>query len=43
VLHAIADAAPRSLGELALVAGVGPAKLDRYGPAVLSLLAAPAE
>ena len=42
VLHAIADADPRSLGELAAVAGVGPAKLDRYGSAVLSLLREPA-
>jgi ATP-dependent DNA helicase UvrD/PcrA len=41
VLHAIAEAAPRSLGELSQVAGVGPAKLDRYGPAVLSLIRAP--
>jgi ATP-dependent DNA helicase UvrD/PcrA len=38
VLHAIADAAPRSLGELSQVVGVGPAKLERYGPAVISLL-----
>jgi ATP-dependent DNA helicase UvrD/PcrA len=38
VLHAIADTAPRSLGELSQVAGVGPAKLDRYGNAVLSVL-----
>jgi DNA helicase-2/ATP-dependent DNA helicase PcrA len=38
VLHAIADAGPRSLGELSQVAGVGPAKLERYGPAVISLL-----
>jgi DNA helicase-2/ATP-dependent DNA helicase PcrA len=41
VLHAIAEAAPRSLGELSQVAGVGPAKLDRYGSAVLSLLIEP--
>jgi DNA helicase-2/ATP-dependent DNA helicase PcrA len=40
VLHAIAEAAPRSLGDLSQVAGVGPAKLDRYGPALLSLLSA---
>jgi len=38
VLHAIADAEPRSLGELSQIAGVGPAKLERYGPAVLALL-----
>jgi DNA helicase II / ATP-dependent DNA helicase PcrA len=38
VLHAIADAQPASLGELAQIDGVGPAKLERYGAAVLSLL-----
>ncbi len=38
VLHAIADAKPRSLGELSELAGVGPAKLERYGDAVLELL-----
>jgi DNA helicase II / ATP-dependent DNA helicase PcrA len=43
VLHAIAAAAPRSLGDLSQVAGVGPAKLDRYGSAVLSLLRAAGE
>jgi DNA helicase-2/ATP-dependent DNA helicase PcrA len=42
VLHAIADADPRSLGELAVIGGVGPTKLDRYGTAVLSLLREPA-
>ena len=41
VLHAIANADPRSLGELAEIAGVGPTKLDRYGSAVLSLLRDP--
>jgi ATP-dependent DNA helicase UvrD/PcrA len=39
VLHAIADARPSSLGELSQIAGVGPAKLDRYGDDVLSLVA----
>ena len=39
VLHAIADARPSSLGELAQIAGVGPAKLERYGAAVLALIA----
>jgi ATP-dependent DNA helicase UvrD/PcrA len=39
VLHAIADAQPRSLGDLSQIAGVGPAKLERYGDAVLTLLA----
>jgi DNA helicase-2/ATP-dependent DNA helicase PcrA len=38
VLHAIAAAQPASLGELAQVSGVGPAKLDRYGNDVLALL-----
>ena len=38
VLHAIADAQPTSLGELSQIAGVGPAKLERYGDAVLALL-----
>ncbi|HKB93054.1 MAG TPA: ATP-dependent DNA helicase UvrD2 [Gaiellaceae bacterium] len=38
VLHAIADAQPGSLGELSQIAGVGPAKLERYGAAVLALL-----
>ena len=38
VLHAIADAQPTSLGELSQIAGVGPAKLKRYGDAVLALL-----
>jgi ATP-dependent DNA helicase UvrD/PcrA len=40
VLAAIAAARPGSLGELAAVAGVGPAKLDRYGEDVLEVLAA---
>ena len=39
VLRAIADAQPASLGELAQIAGVGPAKLDRYGGDVLDVLA----
>jgi DNA helicase-2/ATP-dependent DNA helicase PcrA len=38
VLHAIADARPSSLGELSEISGVGPAKLERYGDAVLSAL-----
>lgn len=44
VLHAIADAQPESLHELSQIAGVGPAKLERYGAALLALLghAAPA-
>ncbi|MGH3008558.1 MAG: ATP-dependent helicase [Gaiellaceae bacterium] len=38
VLHEIAAAQPKSLGDLAQIAGVGPAKLERYGPDVLALL-----
>ena len=38
VLHAIADARPASLGELSQIAGVGPAKLERYGEDVLELI-----
>jgi DNA helicase-2/ATP-dependent DNA helicase PcrA len=40
VLHAIADARPATLGELAQISGVGPAKLERYGAEVLAQLAA---
>ena len=42
VLHEIAATQPRSLGELSQIAGVGPAKLDRYGEDVLALLPAEA-
>jgi DNA helicase-2/ATP-dependent DNA helicase PcrA len=38
VLHAIAAARPATLGELAQIAGVGPAKLERYGAEVLALV-----
>jgi len=38
VLHAIAEARPSSLGELAQIAGVGPAKLERYGADLLALV-----
>ncbi|WP_299166053.1 ATP-dependent DNA helicase UvrD2 [uncultured Arthrobacter sp.] len=38
-LVAIAEARPDSLEKLAQLAGVGPAKLDRYGESVLSVLA----
>jgi DNA helicase II / ATP-dependent DNA helicase PcrA len=37
-LAEIADRAPRTLDELARIAGVGPTKLDRYGPDVLAAL-----
>jgi len=40
VLHAIAEQRPSSLGELAQISGVGPAKLERYGDDVLAALAA---
>jgi DNA helicase-2/ATP-dependent DNA helicase PcrA len=39
VLQAIAETRPSSLGELAQISGVGPAKLERYGADVLALLA----
>ncbi len=38
VLRAIAAARPATLGELAQVSGVGPAKLERYGTEVISAL-----
>ncbi|MCZ2403200.1 ATP-dependent DNA helicase UvrD2 [Paenarthrobacter sp. Z7-10] len=38
-LVAIAEARPQSPAELSQLAGVGPAKLERYGPAVLEILA----
>jgi ATP-dependent DNA helicase UvrD/PcrA len=40
VLHQIAELRPSSLGELSQIAGVGPAKLERYGSDVLAALAA---
>jgi DNA helicase-2/ATP-dependent DNA helicase PcrA len=38
VLQAIAAAQPASLGELAQISGVGPAKLERYGAELLALV-----
>jgi DNA helicase-2/ATP-dependent DNA helicase PcrA len=38
VLQAIAAARPTSLGELAQISGVGPAKLERYGEDLLALV-----
>ena len=38
VLHEIAETRPSSVGELAQIAGVGPAKLERYGDEVLALI-----
>lgn len=40
-LAKIAEANPRTLEELGRVKGVGPVKLERYGPAVLGLLGNP--
>lgn len=42
-LTAIAEARPSSLEELAALAGVGPSKLERYGEAVLAVLAESAD
>jgi ATP-dependent DNA helicase RecQ len=41
VLRAMAELRPRTAGELLQVPGVGPVKLERYGEAFLSELAAP--
>jgi ATP-dependent DNA helicase UvrD/PcrA len=38
-LTAIAEARPDSLEQLAQLAGVGPSKLEKYGEAVLAVLA----
>jgi DNA helicase-2/ATP-dependent DNA helicase PcrA len=38
-LTAIAEARPSTLEELSQLAGVGPSKLERYGEAVLAVLA----
>jgi DNA helicase-2/ATP-dependent DNA helicase PcrA len=38
VLQAIAAARPASLGELAQISGVGPAKLERYGEELLAVV-----
>jgi ATP-dependent DNA helicase RecQ len=39
-LRELAAAQPRSLGELGAIKGVGPAKLERYGDDLLTVLAA---
>jgi DNA helicase-2/ATP-dependent DNA helicase PcrA len=39
VLQRIAAAGPASLGELSQIAGVGPAKLERYGDELLAVMA----
>ncbi len=41
-LQAIAVAAPRTIAELAGIPGLGAAKLERYGEAILAFLAKPA-
>lgn len=38
-LAAIAELRPSSVAELAAIKGLGPAKIDRYGPTVLALVA----
>lgn len=38
-LAAIAERRPASMAELAQVKGIGPAKLDRFGPVLLALVA----
>ncbi|MBA3843088.1 MAG: ATP-dependent DNA helicase UvrD2 [Actinobacteria bacterium] len=39
VLHQIAEVQPSSIGELAQISGIGPAKLERYGDELLAALA----
>ncbi|WP_199424623.1 ATP-dependent helicase [Actinotalea solisilvae] len=39
VLDGIAEQRPTTVAELARVRGIGPAKIDRYGPAVLAIVA----
>ena len=39
-LAEIAQIRPRSIGELAAIPGIGPAKLNRYGAAVLAAITA---
>jgi DNA helicase-2/ATP-dependent DNA helicase PcrA len=42
-LAEIAQRRPRTLGELATVRGIGPSKLDRYGPEILDVVAGVAD
>ncbi len=42
-LHEIARRSPTSLRDLAVVAGVGPAKLERYGDTILAIVGRSAE
>ncbi|MGI8939764.1 MAG: UvrD-helicase domain-containing protein [Iamia sp.] len=42
-LHTLAERAPTSTKELSAVPGIGPAKLERYGPDILALVADPAD
>jgi ATP-dependent DNA helicase RecQ len=37
-LSAIASVRPRDIGELSTIHGIGAKKLERYGPALMSLL-----
>lgn len=39
-LAGIAQSRPRTVAELARVRGIGPAKIDRYGPSLLAIVAA---
>jgi superfamily II DNA helicase RecQ len=39
VLAAIAEARPTTLAQLRRVKGMGPTKLERYGPEILEVLA----
>ena len=38
-LEAIAETRPASMADLARIKGIGPAKLDRFGPALLAVVA----
>jgi superfamily II DNA helicase RecQ len=42
-LEAIVEAAPRTLGELAVVKGMGPTRMERYGKEILEALAGGAD
>ena len=39
-LHEIADAKPTTIAALRRVKGMGPVKLDQYGPEILAVIAA---
>ena len=42
-LRALAASRPSAAADLAAVPGIGPTKLERYGPALLELMEAPPE